>query len=113
MTMHPVAAGTRRGHRGRLRSQLVPFNSPYAASAIALAREGAKVNALPELAVVFLPLIYEDGAPRLAVDDLFAPSKPFIPIDRASIARAGDFCKFWLSKGCISGWGRVVRPRPE
>ena len=61
--------------------QLFPISS-YAASAMALVRAKGKVNALPVLAVVFLLLICEVRAPRLAAYALFAPSKPVIPIER-------------------------------
>ncbi len=45
-----------------------------------------KLNAMPVLAFVFLLLISEVRAPRLAAYDPFAPSRPFIPIDRINIA---------------------------
>jgi hypothetical protein len=47
---------------------------------LTLAMEG-RVNAyLPFLAFVFLLWIYEVRAPRPATHDLFAPSKPVIPL---------------------------------
>ena len=48
---------------------------------MALVRAKGKVNAfLPLLAFVFLLWICEVRAPRLAAHDLFAPSKPVIPL---------------------------------
>ena len=78
--MHLDAAWPHRGHRGHpAATSLFPILPRYAANAMALVRAKGKVNALPVLAVVFLPRIYEGGAPRLAADALFAPSKPVIP----------------------------------
>ena len=61
-------------------ASLFPILS-YAANAIALLRAKGKENSLPVLAFVFLLLIYEVRAPRLAVYALSAPSRPFIPVD--------------------------------
>lgn len=80
MTMLPGAARPHRGHRGRRSDQFAQSFSFYAASAMALVRAKGKVNALPVLALVCLLWIFEVRAPRLAVYDLFAPSKPFIPL---------------------------------
>jgi len=65
---------------------------------MAPAREGAKVNALPVLAVVFLPLIIEVEAPQLAAYALFAPSKPVIPTEHAGIG-AGAMINITLMCG--------------
>lgn len=64
-------------------TSLFSASPSYAASAMALVRAKGKVNALPVLALVCLLWIYEVRAPRLAVYDLFAPSKPFIPLSRS------------------------------
>ena len=57
------------------------FYGRYAANAMALERTTGKENALEVLALLYLLLIIEVGAPRHAVDDLSAPSKPVIPLE--------------------------------
>jgi hypothetical protein len=80
LTMLPTAVGIQWGHRGHPPvTSLFPILS-YAASARALVRAKGKENDLPVLAVLFLLLIYEVEAPRLAAYALFAPSKPVIPM---------------------------------
>jgi hypothetical protein len=79
VTMLPTAVGIQWRHRGHpSATSLFPILA-YAASARALARAKGKENDLPVLAVVFLLLINEVEAPRLAAYALFAPSKPVIP----------------------------------
>ena len=82
MTMHHPAAWPRDGHRGRCYATSVLTDLRlYAANAMALVRATGKTNAfLPLLAFVFLLWICEVRAPRPATRDLFAPSKPVIPL---------------------------------
>ncbi len=56
-----------------------------------------KLNAMPVLAFDCLLWICEVRAPRLAAYDLFAPSRPFIPIDRSYYTRELVKCQ----KSCV------------
>jgi hypothetical protein len=96
LTMLPTAVGIQWGHRGHpSATSLFPILA-YAASARAPVRAKGKENNVPVSAVVFLLLINEVEAPRLAAYALFAPSKPVIP-NTLSIAQGMIKSKFCLT----------------